>query len=94
MNISPDELANYAFCDVIEEIIGLIKKDNSHDAAVSKIANFGGEKATGRSSLIKNLLAVGQLYRSKAIIQCALEAFGKVEAQTPDDHDLYYEGCN
>jgi tetratricopeptide (TPR) repeat protein len=90
MNILPNKLANYAFHDVIEEIIDLIKKDNGHDAAVSKIANFGGEKATDKYFLIKNLLAAGQLYRSKAIIQCALEAFDKVEAQTPDDHDLYY----
>ena len=90
MNTSPDELANYAFRDVIEEIIDLIKKDNGHDAAVSKIADFGGEKATDKYSLIQNLLAVGQLYRSKALIQCALEAFDKVEAQAPDDHNLYY----
>ncbi|BCL78984.1 hypothetical protein ccbrp13_14490 [Ktedonobacteria bacterium brp13] len=43
-----------------------------------------------RYTLIKNLLAVGQLYRSEAIIQCALEAFDKVEAQAPNDTQLYY----
>jgi tetratricopeptide (TPR) repeat protein len=90
MNTQSDELGNYAFRDVIEEIIDLLKKNNSHDAAVSKITSFNGESVVDKYTLIRNLLAVGQFDRSKAIIQCALEAFDKIEAQAPNDPQLYY----
>lgn len=88
MNTLPDELVKPAFHEVIEEIIDLLKKDNGHNAAVSKITSFGGEKVADRYILIHNLLAAGQLHGSKSIIQCALEAFDKIEA--PDNHNLYY----
>jgi tetratricopeptide (TPR) repeat protein len=84
------ELISDELLETIKEIINLLKKENGHDIAIAKIVGFEEREFDTRYTLIKVLLSIGQDYRSKAIIQCALDAFDKVETQAPDDSDLYY----
>ncbi|HEY6541216.1 MAG TPA: LA2681 family HEPN domain-containing protein [Ktedonobacteraceae bacterium] len=90
MNTSSDTPVSDELLEAIKETINLLKKENSHDMAVTKIIGFKGKKSVTRYTLIKALLAVGQERKSKAIIQTALDAFDKVKAKAPSDPDLYY----
>ena len=90
MSTPSDELISDELLGAIKETINLLKKENGHDIAVAKIVGFKGKKSATRYTLIKALLSIGQEYKSKAIIQCALDAFDKVKAKAPNDPDLYY----
>jgi hypothetical protein len=91
MSIPSDKPANNELHEAAKEIIDLLKKDNGHDAAVAKIVSFNGKKSATRYTLIQILLSTGQHYKSKAVIQCALDAFDKVKAKAPNDPALYYD---
>ncbi len=91
MDILPDKPANDGPRETAKEIIDLLKKDNGHNVAVAKIVGFNGKKSATRYTLIQILLSTGQHYKSKAITQCALDAFDKVKAKAPNDPALYYD---
>ncbi len=83
--------ANYELRETVKGILDLLKKDNGHDVAVAKIVSFNGKKSATRYTLIQILLSTGQQYKSRALIQCALDAFDKVKAKAPNDPALYYD---
>ncbi len=91
MGIPSDKPANNGLHETAKEIIDLLKKDNGHDVAVAKIVSFNGKKSATRYTLIQILLSTGQHYKSKALIQCTLDAFDKVKAKAPNDPALYYD---
>jgi tetratricopeptide (TPR) repeat protein len=91
MSMPSDKPANDELRETVKEIVNLLNKDDGHDVAVAKIVSFKGKKSATRYTLIQILLSTGQHYKSKAIIQCALDAFDKVKAKAPNDPALYYD---
>ena len=91
MGTASDIPTNDELRETAKEIINLLKSDNDYDRAVAKIVGFNGKKPATRYTLLQILLSTGQHYKSKAMIQCALDAFDKVKAKAPNDPALYYD---
>jgi tetratricopeptide (TPR) repeat protein len=78
-----------------EEILPLIESGD-REKALSRISSFQGDEPGARYTLVRLLVSSGQERRSRAILECALEAFERLKAKSapPSDPLLYYDMAN